>query len=240
MITEAKPKELEFLESISLAELPDDFNYYALGHLHKSFQKAVDGKFVAYPGPLFPTSFDELEELKKGSFFIINADENRINAEKREIKLIEVCNLVIDANNKSPEQVTQKALNQLKNIKNNVVTLRFQGELARGKTADINFGEIASQAEKNNNILHRSTSALTSREFKIEVESRGKSIEQIETEAIEKYEQKEKQEEYKEFAPFLKELVKALDIEKQEGEVNIAFEKRITDEASKVLRIKLK
>ncbi len=240
MITEAKPKELEFLESISLAELPDDFNYYALGHLHKSFQKAVDGKFVAYPGPLFPTSFDEFEELKKGSFFIINADENNIEAEKREIKLVEVCNLVIDANNKSPEQVTQKALNQLKNIKNNVITLRFQGELARGKTADINFTEIAIQAEKNNNILLRSTSALTSREFKIEVEIRGKSIEQIETEAIEKYEQKEKQEEYKEFAPFLKELVKALDIEKQEGEANIAFEKRISDEASKVLRIKLK
>ncbi len=236
MITEAKPKELEFLESISSSELPDNFNYYALGHLHKSFQKAINGKFVAYPGPLFPTNFIEFEDLKTGSFYIINIEgNNQIRAEKREIKLKEVVNLTINANNKSPEQVTLEALNKLKSIRSNIVTLRLQGELARGKTADIHFGEIASQAAKNYNILIKSTSALTSREFKVDVESRGKSIEQIEREVVEKYKEKA---EYKEFAPFIKELIKALDIEKQEGETNVTFEKRVADETSKVLHIK--
>jgi len=235
-VAETKPKEQEFIESISSAELPDNFDYYALGHLHKSFQKSIKGKFIAYPGPLFPINFVEFEDLKTGSFYIINVEsDKKIRTEKREIKLKQVFNLSIDANNKSPEQVTGEALNKLRNIKNNIVTLRLQGELARGKTADINFDEIASEATKNYNILLRNTSALTSREFKVEVEGKGKTIEEIEREVIEKYKQKE---EYKEFAQFTKELIKALDIEKQEGETNPAFEKRISDEASKVLQIK--
>lgn len=237
-VTEAtKPKELEFLEPISSSELPDDFNYYALGHLHRSFQKNINGKFVAYPGPLFPTNFAEFEELKTGSFYIINVENNnQIRAEKKEIKLKQVANLIVNADNKSPEQITEEAQNKLKSIRSSIVTLRFQGELARGKTADISFAEIASQAEKNYNILLKNTSALTSREFKIEVESKGKSIEEIEKEVIERYEQKK---EHKEFAPFIKELIKALDVEKQEGETNTAFEKRVADEASKVLCVKL-
>ncbi len=192
---------------------------------------------MAYPGPLFPTNFIEFEELKTGSFYIISVENNnQIRAEKKEIKLKQVANPIINADNKSPEQITEEAQNKLKSIKSKIVTLRFQGELARGKTADINFSEIASQAEKNYNILLKNTSALTSREFKVEVESKGKSIDEIEKEVIERYEQKK---EHEEFAPFIKELIKALDIEKQEGETNTAFEKRIVDEASKVLHIKL-
>ena len=54
------------IESISLSELPNA-DYYALAHLHVDFCKEK----AAYSGPIFPNNFEELEELKRGTFYII-------------------------------------------------------------------------------------------------------------------------------------------------------------------------
>lgn len=239
-VTESKPKGLEFIESTNAEDLPEGFDYYALGHIHKYFQKKIGNKLIVYPGPVLPNNFVEFEEIKKGSFCIVNIDnidkKNEINIEKKEIKLKEVENLFIDANKKSPEQITHETINKVKEIKDKIITLRISGELIRGKTSDIDFNSILEIAQKNDCLLLRNTSALTSPEFKVDVEVRGKDIEQIEHEVIVKY-IKEEKDEFKEFSSITQNLTKALNIEKKEGETNNVFEKRVFDEISNILGI---
>ena len=45
-----------------LSLLPKNFDYYAGGHVHIVDSTKIDGYgLIAYPGPLFPNSFSELE-----------------------------------------------------------------------------------------------------------------------------------------------------------------------------------
>jgi len=75
------------VEAIETESLPHS-DYCALGHLHIIFKY----KNFVYPGPLFPNNFAELEELKHGSFFIVDTDLlNSDSAFKKiELKLKEV------------------------------------------------------------------------------------------------------------------------------------------------------
>lgn len=74
-ISEVKPKELEGVETIDGVYLPDGFDYYAAGHLHKVKEKVIGKRRIIYPGPLFPNNFGELEELRAGNFCIVEIDK---------------------------------------------------------------------------------------------------------------------------------------------------------------------
>jgi len=76
------------IESIDPLELPKA-DYYALGHIHVNFEKEINGKPMIYSGPTFPNNFKELEELKNGSFYIIDV-EGYTKIIKKEINLKEV------------------------------------------------------------------------------------------------------------------------------------------------------
>ena len=53
-------------------DLLPEVDYYALGHLHIDFRY----KNFIYPGPIFPNNFQELEDLKSGSFYIVDTSSN--------------------------------------------------------------------------------------------------------------------------------------------------------------------
>ena len=61
------------IESISLKRLPKA-DYYALGHLHINFEQKVgkNNSPAIYSGPIFPNSFQELEDLCYGRFYLID------------------------------------------------------------------------------------------------------------------------------------------------------------------------
>ncbi len=72
-LKELVPGGMDMLEHIELAHLPKNFDYYAGGHVHIIASKRFPGYgTVSYPGPLFPNSFSELEELKNGGFYIVD------------------------------------------------------------------------------------------------------------------------------------------------------------------------
>lgn len=229
-LSEAKPKGMDFIESTNADSLPEGFDYYALGHLHQYFNETINNKVLVYPGPLFPANFSEFEELKCGSFCIVNSN-GKIKIDKKDVKIKEVINLVISADNKNPEQILQEAIEEINKIDSKIVTLRIEGMLSRGKTSDIDFNKITETAEKNNNLLLKNTSSLRSPEFKLEIESKGKDIQEIEKEIVGK---NEKKPEFIEFNDKVESLISVLDIEKQEGETNPTFEKRVIDETNKI------
>ncbi len=234
-ITEVKPRELEAVETIEGVYLPDGFDYYAAGHLHEVKEKRIEKRFIIYPGPLFPNNFAELEQLKCGNFCIVEIDEKKRYPRviRREIKLRDVLPLSINVDNQDAEAATQTILKEIArhNIKDKIVVLRIEGCL-NGKTSDVRFEEINAQLADAYTSL-RNISALTSRELKIEVMNKSGNIEEIERDVIERYLKQESSE----FSQFINSILQFLDIEKQEGETNAAFESRINGEAMKIMNL---
>lgn len=233
-LTEAKPEKLFFLESIDIAELPDGFDYYAAGHLHLTFETEYKGKPVIYPGPLFPNNFQELEELKHGSFCIVEINNSSARIEQRKIKLKDVLCIHVDVTDMKPEQATQEIIKKISKheIKDKILTLRISGCI-NGKTTEIDFEKIAAKTVECYAML-RNTTDLTSSGIKIELQTKSNNIEDIEKEIIGRYVKEEKE---WDFIPFINSLLQ-LDMEKQEGETVASFESRVNDEAIKILGLK--
>ncbi|MFC1686258.1 exonuclease SbcCD subunit D [Nanoarchaeota archaeon] len=222
-------------ESLETDDLPKGFDYYALGHIHIPFDQKIDGKHIVYPGPLFPNSFSEIEELENGRFVIVDYDKEKksFNVETQEIKLKEVVMIDIDADNKVPEIVTSEILGRIKkdHVEGKIVLLRVKGVLSSGKTSDVDFKYINKEIEKRGCYAFlKNVSKLESPEFAIKVNIKSDNIEEIEKEVMDK-----QRTSGNEFGEVLIGLLESLDIEKYEGEKTGVFEKRVVEEAAKTL-----
>src|SRR3989338_3708598 len=109
-------------------------DYLALSHLHIDYNK--DGR--VYSGPIFPNSISELEELKKGSFYIF--DNGKIR--KEEIKIKDVVAIHLEVSNS--QSLAEKIIELLKetNVEDKIVIVRLSGILEQGKISDIDFQKI--------------------------------------------------------------------------------------------------
>ena len=172
-LDELKPSSLEMMESMPAANLPAGFQYYAGGHVHDRTIADLPGHpNVAYPGPLFATDFDELLQLAKGSergFYIVDFDRDHV--EKVSFVPVRVCDpieLHYSAQGKSSAQAANE-LAQLAsnaNVTGKVVLLTVEGELAEGKTSDIDFNMIRKRLFASNPLsVLSSYSRLVSREM---------------------------------------------------------------------------
>jgi len=237
-LEELKPKELERMKAYPTSMMPKNFNYYAGGHIHIVDEVNLDGyKNVVYPGPLFPNNFYELEKLEKGGFYIVNVEENKISKEFIPIQIHNVHKILIPCDGKTPKQVEEDILEQIKNKQFNdtVVLIRCKGTLESGKPSDIDFRNIFSVLyNKSAYFVMKSTSLLKTKEFEIE-EIDDENVEDVEKKLIEenksdiKLDRDEKE--------LVEKLMKALNTEKQEGEKVAEFEGRVKGEVNKILEL---
>lgn len=238
LLTELKPKELEKADSQPLSFLPKNFNYYAGGHPHFVFKKQEKNYgTIAYPGPLFPNNFKELEELGNGGFYII---ENE-NIEWHPIQIYNTCNIKIDCNHKTPEQINQEIMDEIKEKEffDTIVTIRLEGTLESGKISDINFKEIFDKLyEKSAYFVMKNTYALATKEFE-EIKIEASSVEDIEEKLINEHlgQIKLKDMDAKKEKELIKELMKALSAEREEDEKVADFEKRVRKDINKILSL---
>lgn len=233
-ITGSEPNDM--MKSLPASDIPGGFDYYALGHIHKVFNKNVDGRLIVYPGPLYPNNFSELEELEGGKFVITEYKDGKINVELQNILLRETKIIEINAEGKGPEIVTSEMLGSLKkdSIADKIVLLRVFGTLSRGKTSDVDFNEIKKEFERQGGYcLLKNISKLESPEFKTSVKIEANSMEDIEKEVITKNQPLVKTD----FDGMMMELLKGFDIEKMEGETTSTFENRLREGISKILGI---
>jgi len=213
------------IESIKESELPKA-DYYALGHLHIDYEV---GNFV-YAGPLFPNNFQEIEELRYGSFYIINTEP--LDIKKREIKLKEVELLELEISNALTAK--DKIISELskKDLKDKIILVKISGKLKQGKTSDINFKEIETLAkEKQAYVLLKNTSKLIAEELEINIEI--EDMDKLEEEVIKKYSEQEKSK----FNSLIFPLINALSLEKQEDEKTAVFESRLFSELNKIINL---
>src|SRR3989344_892912 len=111
-IDELKPKEMENIISQPLSLLPRGFDYYAGGHVHIVEDRQIEGYGrIAYPGPLFPNSFAELEKLERGGFYIVEDNQLRFGP----IQIYNVEKIQIDCNHSTPDDIKNNIFEKIKN-----------------------------------------------------------------------------------------------------------------------------
>ena len=201
-------------------------DYYALGHMHIDFQY---DNFV-YPGPIFPNNFQELEDLEYGSFYLIDTQSGN-SFKKVELKIKEVVSINIEI--KDALIATEKIISELekKDLTDKIVLLRIKGELERGKNSDIKFQQIEEIVkQKKAYFLLKNTHELKTKELELDIEI--ENAENIEEETIKFYSEKNPSD----FNKIIPELINFLSAEKQEGETQESFSRKLVDEAKKILK----
>jgi len=241
-LTELKPEEFKEMDSQPLSLLPKNFNYYAGGHPHFILEKQEkDYGLIAYPGPLFPNNFRELEKLERGGFYLVNVENENTSVEYQPIQIHNVFKIKIDADHKTPEQVESEIREKIKSqeFNNTIITIRIEGTLESGKPSDINFKEIFDILyEKSAFFVMKNTNKLTTSEFE-EIKTTAHSIEDVESSIIREHLQQIKVSDLtsdKE-KTLIKDLMQQLSTEKQEGETIATFENRIKGELKNILNL---
>ena len=225
-LDEFKPRDQELVFGQSYTDLPKNFNYYAGGHTHIVFNTFKEGYgLIAYPGPLFPNSFKELEELKFGGFYIV---DDKLSIKRINVKLKDVSSFHINSDNKSPEEI-ENELKSINNVQDNIVLIRIEGTLKSGKPSDINFKEIFDTY--NSYIVLKNTNKLKSLEFE-GYETKHGDVEEVELAIIK--ENLSKINMIFDQEKIAIQLVHSLNLEKDEGERNIDFEYRLVKDINKI------
>lgn len=65
-IQEILPLNMQFRDTLPISLVPKGFDYYGGGHIHKRVEKKIDNSVIIYPGPIFGSTFQDLEETAKG------------------------------------------------------------------------------------------------------------------------------------------------------------------------------
>ena len=232
-INELKPADLAGMEAMGISLLPKGFDYYAGGHVHVVQKQDLPGyKNIVYPGPTFPNNFAELEKLKCGSFVIVEDGK----PQHLKIELRPTHSITVKIKNKTPAQaqaIIEKEISSLK-ADNAIITIRIEG-VVEGKVTDIDFKRIFENLFlKDAYFVMKNTNKLVSKEFQ-EIKVNQSSVEEIEDSMIQEHSgqlntmtpEKEKQ--------VIKDLLKFLDKEKDEGEKVADFEKRLKLEVDNLL-----
>jgi DNA repair protein SbcD/Mre11 len=170
-IEELKPPSLEQMEAMPAASLPTDFDYYAGGHVHTHLLESLAGHpNIAYPGPLFATDYSELLQLAHGEsrgFYLVEFDDRVTNVEFVPVRVCDVQELRYSADGKT-SSLASKELMELASgadVAGKVVLLTVEGELAQGRTSDIDFFAVRKRLMSTGPLSVLSNySRLTSRE----------------------------------------------------------------------------
>ncbi len=221
------------VESIDKLTLPLA-DYYAMGHIHKVFEKQEARSLYVYPGPTFPNNFQELADLKQGSFQIIEIQDSKIQTRNIKIKIKETVYTEIQIENTltATEKIIQEIDKQ--NMNDKIVLMKLTGTITQGKTGDINFTEIEEFVKKKQAYSFiRNISSLKTQESEIEIDI--SDIENLEEKIIQQYSEQNPSD----FNKILQQLINALSIEKNEDEKSTIFESRLLAEAQKILNLPL-
>jgi exonuclease SbcD len=156
-IQEILPLNMQFRDTLPISLVPKGFDYYGGGHIHKRVEKKIDNSVIIYPGPIFGSTFQDLEETAKGEkrgFYIISFDKQIFECKFIEIKVAEILYKEIFSLKWSSEKLKDeitKNISELE-VKNKIVLIKVKGKLI-GKRSNIDFGKFGLDISKRGAIL---------------------------------------------------------------------------------------
>lgn len=199
-------------------------DYLALAHLHIVYHR----QNRVYSGPTFPNNALELEELQKGTFYIVDTAGK---VERKDIRLREV--KVFDFSVQNTLKATDMIRSELAthDLKDRIVILRLAGTVEEGKITDIRFAEVDAQAVKQGAfVVLKNMSKIQARESAVPISVNSERLEET---ILKDYVDKNKTELNK----FVMPLFSLLQLDKKEDEKTGAFEERLIEETKKVLQL---
>ncbi|TXT61816.1 MAG: putative DNA repair exonuclease SbcD [Promethearchaeota archaeon] len=258
MLSELKPKEFSKMESTAKSFLPQNFHYYAGGHIHKTIPhqlrrgktlKVEEQNKYIYPGCLSPANFREIESFQYGGLCIVSGNINLENetadlaVEFVPIKIKEVSTLYIDCNNKSVSEVKNKIHKEISNldIKDKILTIRLHGELRNGKTYEIRTNKIVNRLKKKGayEVLINKL-GLTSKEYASVSVKTGKTNQEIESELIKEHAEQLKFQDLsdKEVIDNIHNLFEVMGKEREENSKVKDYEQHLIEEFDKIFNLR--
>lgn len=145
-LTQFKPEYLSEMETIDVGNLPKGFDYYAGGHIHVRGEYHLPGyQRIVFPGPLF-TGYGarDLEATARGErrgFYVVEFDDRFRRMQFLPFASFLGAYLDLDVGGKNAIEANkelQEKVGRL-DVKGRVVVLRVAGELAGGKTTELDF-----------------------------------------------------------------------------------------------------
>jgi exonuclease SbcD len=185
-LDELKPASLAEMESMPLSNLPEGFDYYAGGHVHKRIEDSYRGYgTIRYPGTLFGFGFRDLEQSARGEktgFYIVTFEDDVKDVQFKEVSVCEYLIFEYDVSDKNSAVANEDLIEKIKElpVEKKIVLVKLKGELSGGKTSDIDFARLRDLLHQNGAIYTSiNRYALTSKEYTgIRVE--GRDIREIE------------------------------------------------------------
>lgn len=226
------------IEAVALDRLPPA-DYYALAHLHINFEQKIRDKPAVYSGPIFPNSFQELEDLCYGRFYIVEVT-GLWQLKKIQLPIKEVASFNIEITNALTG--TQKIIEAFEkhNLTDKIVLLRVTGILEQGTNADIDYDRIKKYLEeKGVYSFLKNTNKLETKDEKIEksdLKITSTEMNKIEDALVERYDKDNPDK----FNPLIVPLMHALELPKQEDEKSVIFESRLFADLNKILGLDLR
>lgn len=210
--------------------LPEGFDYYAGGHVHVVKRYAAAGyPNVVYPGPLFPNSFSELEELRHGGYYLYDGDLHR-----KDIVLKDVLPLTVDVDGMTASEAKGRLHDACRrDAKDRIVLLRVQGRLAAGSPGELDIRAAVRTLEKDAYCVLRNTARLTSEEFQQQA-SRHDDPKDVEESLLEDHEE-QLMLSGRDGLQLARDLMGALGREQKEGEKNYEYEESVTKHGLEII-----
>lgn len=252
-INELQSLNIPTEESVSLFELPRGFSYYAGGHVHKRVKGSLDGSPVVYPGPLFGTSYADLELSSKGEkrgFALVEFEGPKTTrVDFIDLPHPKILSRAFTAEGKSAEQLSREISDFVEreglDVRDSIVLMKARGTLASGKPGDIDwYGYRTALLKRGALVASINRIGLTSQESRKLAKIPATSKEEIESRLLESY--------LRDYKPELQELsflssqegvsralklLQAFKAEKSPGETRQIFESRMWKEAVEILEI---
>lgn len=219
------------VESIEKEYLPLA-NYYAMGHIHKKFEDHIHDSRYVYPGPTYPNNFQELSDIKYGSFQIVEVEGKNIQTKNISVPIKEVVTISLQITDALT--ATQNIIDHLNklNLKDKVVLLKLQGTLIQGKTGDIRFTEIEEFIKKKEAYAYlRNISSIKTIDLDLGITHASEDIEKMEKQKSDKF----LSDNPSSFNDYHYPLMSALSVEKNEDEKTAIYEERLLSEIKTIL-----
>ena len=221
--------------AVPVSLLPDGFQYYATGHIHIQRVYDIGGKKIAFPGPLFPTSFDELEKYSSG-FYIVTLDGG-ITIDRKSVQMFDVVVVEKNVEGMSPQEVESALLGEVesRSVAGCVLLVKVHGVLSSGRPSDIDFRALQARAETLGALaVKKNISKLSSREMEEVAMDTGANIEDLEGKIIAEHADKIRLG-GKDAVSLAAGLMNSLKDEKGEDETNTGFEDKIKANAKTLM-----
>ncbi len=136
-IAELKPADIHEERSLPLSLIPDGYDYYAGGHLHKRIEHEEE-KSIYYPGTTFGANYTDLERDERGFFIVEDWKARYVPLKEPKIE-----NVTIDADELTVEELRKKIESLYdKKFDAKILLLKISGTLLEGAPTEIDFTRV--------------------------------------------------------------------------------------------------